>query len=43
MELTGIGLAAYASTRYWPPASDSSINFTDDVVMSSPRRACTCA
>src|SRR5690242_6322406 len=32
----GVGSAAYASTRYWPPAIASSMSLTDDVVMSKP-------
>src|SRR5882672_7242847 len=38
MALCGVGSAAYDSTRYWPPLSLSSINLTDDVVMSRPSK-----
>src|SRR6202041_1971084 len=37
MALCGVGSAAYDSTRYWPPDIESSMSFTDEVVMSSPR------
>src|SRR5665213_2630383 len=37
MALCGVGSAAYDSTRYWPPDIVSSMSFTDEVVMSSPR------
>src|ERR1700692_1633695 len=37
MALCGVGSAAYDSTRYWPPDIVSSISFTDEVVMSSPK------
>jgi hypothetical protein len=36
MALCGVGSAAYDSTRYWDPDIESSISFTDEVVMSSP-------
>jgi len=36
--LWGVASAAYASTRYCPPACDSSISLIDEVVMSSPIR-----
>src|SRR3569833_24105 len=36
MAFCGVGSAAYASTRYWPPAIASSISLTDEVVISSP-------
>src|ERR1700721_1451333 len=35
--LWGVGSAAYDSTRYWPPDIESSMSFTDEVVMSSPK------
>src|SRR5579859_705599 len=38
MALCGVGSAAYDSTRYWPPDIESSMSFTDEVVMSSPSR-----
>ena len=38
MEFGGVASAAYDSTRYWPPLIESSISFTEEVVMSSPRR-----
>src|SRR5262249_985420 len=38
IELGGVASAAYDSTRYWPPLIDNSINLTEDVVMSKPRR-----
>src|ERR1700728_1171794 len=37
MALCGVGSAAYDSTRYWPPDMVSSMSFTDEVVMSSPK------
>src|SRR6202451_3210095 len=37
MGLVGVGSAAYDSTRYWPPDIVSSMSFTDEVVMSSPK------
>src|SRR3984885_3326265 len=37
MALWGVGSAAYDSTRYWPPDMESSMSFTDEVVMSSPK------
>src|SRR5476651_1693329 len=38
MALCGVGSAAYASTRYCPPDIESSMSFTDEVVMSSPNK-----
>ncbi len=38
IEFGGVASAAYDSTRYWPPLMLSSISFTEEVVMSSPRR-----
>src|SRR5512138_728789 len=36
IEFGGVASAAYDSTRYWPPLMLSSINFTEEVVMSNP-------